>query len=226
MLPGTAVRPATEATFTITPLFCRTRCGNSYFMHSQTPLALMSSTLSQVSSSYKCVTVFMVPPEIPALLRQKSNWPNSRIPASTIASTCAAWLTSHRTNRLLPPPRRMVSATSAPVLSFTSDRMTAAPCRANSPAASLPIPEAAPVMRATLCWKGMETTGEASPNPLRKRGLLTGRVWRFQKILFLQRLSKPPPPEGVGGGYVCTSILPCLPAAAACVTAWRISDSG
>src|SRR5439155_5264247 len=68
----------------------------------------------------------------------------------TAASSSSGFDTSVCTNAAWPPAELISSAAARPASSVTSARRTRAPSRANSSAATLPIPLAAPVMSATL----------------------------------------------------------------------------
>jgi hypothetical protein len=59
-------------------------------------------------------------------------------------------LTSAATNSTDPPAWRSRSTVSAPASALTSDAMTRAPCPEKSSAVARPMPEAAPVITATL----------------------------------------------------------------------------
>ena len=65
-MPGNPTRPATEAVFTIAPPPLATMWASSCFMHSHTPLRLMDSTRSQLSSAHSAVGACA--PSMPALL--------------------------------------------------------------------------------------------------------------------------------------------------------------
>src|SRR5579885_2977539 len=120
-------------------------------LHAQ-PRALrsISTTRSKFSSVSSAVRASL--PMMPALLNAQSILPNVFTAAATIASTSAALAMSQRTKTALPPPSRIDLTTASPSSAVTSTATTAAPSRAKTDAAALPIPDATPVMIATLSF--------------------------------------------------------------------------
>src|SRR6476620_10762286 len=86
----------------------------------------------------------------PALLNAISSRPNFSTVKSTIALTSASLAISARTNAASPPSFSICLTTSVPSFSRRPETTTFAPARANAIAVALPMPDVAPVTRATL----------------------------------------------------------------------------
>src|SRR6266540_120894 len=86
----------------------------------------------------------------PALLYRTVSPPKVSTVKRTMASASEARDTSACTYAACAPPSRMAAATASPASSATSLSTTLAPSRANSCEATLPMPLAPPVIKATL----------------------------------------------------------------------------
>src|ERR1700726_1586117 len=87
---------------------------------------------------------------IPALLKRVCKAPKSRMIRSTARRQSSARVTSVRSKNAREPLALISSAADFPFASFTSRIPTAAPSLAKSRAVARPMPEAPPVIRATL----------------------------------------------------------------------------
>src|SRR5215211_3742047 len=123
--------------------------GTPYLHPNATPLTLMSSVVSQTDAS-----VSVTEPSwliiTPALLYRTCRPPKRSTAAFTIASASASSDASEWTYEAWPPPASISAATASPASSATSVRTTDAPSLAKSLEATIPMPLAPPVMRATF----------------------------------------------------------------------------
>jgi hypothetical protein len=117
------------------------------FIDAQTPRRLTALTRSNTSIDSSAASHGGT--MIPALLNAMSSRPNVATVCSTSAATSASSATSQRTPMTLYPSAVSCSAAALTRSAFTSARATAAPALANASAVTSPIPEAAPVTRAT-----------------------------------------------------------------------------
>ena len=86
---------------------------------------------------------------MPALLTTMSRPPNTSTARAVAASQSASLVTSWRKNAALPPASVISLTAASPASPAMSVMRTAAPSLASRWAVALPIPLAAPVMRAT-----------------------------------------------------------------------------
>src|SRR5712692_6933083 len=118
------------------------------------PWPLIISAI-RASARSRSLSRFVVEvPAMPALLTSTSRVPNSRSIWANIALTCALSATSAW---MAQPPEPMAATVSRAASSRTSFAMTRAPSSAKSCAMARPMPEPAPVTRATLSLSFMRS---------------------------------------------------------------------
>src|SRR5215218_8548948 len=146
-MPGPPFRPASEATFTITPPPRCRRYGTPYFAPRK-----QERGLTRISRSHSSSANSVTRPErwAPALLTMTSMPPIVSAAECMSASTEAASVTSQPTKEALPPAASMSAAVWRPPASLMSPITTVAPSRAKRRAVARPMPVAAPVMTASL----------------------------------------------------------------------------
>src|SRR6266571_3110117 len=114
------------------------------------PWPLMSSMMRVSARSRSLSRSAAEVPAMPALLTSTSSEPKSRSTSANMALTCALSATSARIARASEPAAPRASTVSRAAVSLRSFAITRAPSCANSVAIARPMPEPAPVMRATL----------------------------------------------------------------------------
>lgn len=112
-----------------------------------TPSRFVASTRRQ---SARLVSVIGRAKAMPAQLTAMSRRPHSARIRAIAACQSVCEVTSSRKASAWPPPAQIASATCAESGSFRSAKATLAPASARRLAVALPMPEAAPVTRATL----------------------------------------------------------------------------
>ena len=148
--------PATEERLTIEPPPLSFIARTASRQPRNVPSTLTALTLRQSAS----VAVSMLPrTPMPALLTRMSRRPNAAITASTTARQRASSVTSWASTRSASGP----SPTSA--ASLRSVATTFAPWPWNSAAVARPMPEAAPVMSATLPARRPDLLSCIVPSP-------------------------------------------------------------
>src|SRR5262245_57551414 len=171
--------PLTEATLTIAPRRCAIMAGRAARVQRKTPLSTTATLRSQVASS---IWRRSSPSATAALLTRTSTRPKADRVSSTARSTSAARETSASTNRARPPSRSISSAVPRPPSGFQSTTTTAAPSAAYRRAIAWPMPEPAPVIRATRSCSRIasllspQQLGEAADDDLHLAGAQRGRV--------------------------------------------------
>src|SRR5258705_3322916 len=161
------------------PLPCVRICCNSCFMQAQTPRRLTPFTRSKfsaVSSAASLGGTWM-----PALLKAMSSLPKCATARSIMFATCASFETSQTTDRTLHPADVSFSAAACSAFSLISASTTAAPEAAKASAVASPMPELAPVTRAT--WPLKSYVGFIKATSLR---FCSKRDWR--RLHQLERL--------------------------------------
>src|SRR6266852_5409988 len=153
------VRPHPEAVLMIEPppAFCM--CGITSRDSKKIDFTLTVITRSQ-SSSLRSRTVARR--MMPALLNRMSILPNSRSVRSTTRRQSPARVISADSKHPRPPAFSISVAASCPVFAFTSAITISAPSLANNNAVARPIPEAPPVMIATLLASCISAAGKPS----------------------------------------------------------------
>ena len=104
---------------------------------------------------------------------------------ATIACICSSIETSAQTSRASPPSARIISTVSSPPGGVRSTTTTLAPSRANASAVARPMPDPAPVIRATLpsnC-RVMLSLLSTSPNNLRAHDGCSSGDFCFTKMI-------------------------------------------
>ena len=120
---------------------------SSCFMQAHTPRRLTALTRSKISAGSSAASLGGT--WMPALLKAMSSRPNSVTVARTAAAALASSATSHGTPITRWPAAVSVSVASLRAASLMSARATAAPASPNARAVARPMPELAPVTRAT-----------------------------------------------------------------------------
>src|SRR6266849_6268655 len=153
------VSPHPEAVLMIEPppAFCM--CGITSRDSKKIDFTLTVITRSQ-SSSLRSRTVARR--MMPALLNRMSILPNSRSVRSTTRRQSPARVISADSKHPRPPAFSISVAASCPVFAFTSAITISAPSLANNNAVARPIPEAPPVMIATLLASCISAAGKPS----------------------------------------------------------------
>src|SRR6516225_11072926 len=139
--------PEIDEMLTIEPPPAAFMTGIANFMPRKTPRALTAINRSQAAVSNRSSTAL---PESPASLTRMSSFLNSASVASTVAFHSDSLDTSRRRKIAAPFTRVMSATTPLPSSSSTSATTTLAPSRAKMRAMLAPMPDAAPVIRATL----------------------------------------------------------------------------
>jgi hypothetical protein len=120
---------------------------SSCFMQAHTPRRLIAVTRSNASADSSAAS--LTGSWIPALLNAMSSRPNRSTLAASIAATWSSSATSQRTARTECPASASSSAADVKSDWLMSASTTAAPASANARAVDRPMPELAPVTRAT-----------------------------------------------------------------------------
>ena len=120
---------------------------SSCFMQAHTPRRLIALTRSKISAGSSAASLGGT--WMPALLNAMSSRPNVSTAAFTMAATLSSSETSHGTPSTWWPAALSSSAAARRVVSLMSARTTAAPASAKARAVARPMPELAPVTRAT-----------------------------------------------------------------------------
>src|SRR5277367_4548498 len=139
--------PEIDEILTIEPPPAAFMIGTANFMPRKTPRALTAISRSQAAVSKRSSTAL---PLNPASLTRMSSLPYSANVASTVAFHSASLLTSSRRNIAAPLALVMSATTRLPSSSSISATTTLAPSRAKIRAMLAPMPDAAPVISATL----------------------------------------------------------------------------
>src|SRR2546421_12398261 len=121
---------------------------SAYLAPSHTPLTLTAKIRSKTASS--CSSMRVGNCGTPAFAKKMSSLPHVATAFSTISWLSAAFATSARAARAWPPAFSICSTTPLAPASSMSATTTRAPSRAIASADAAPIPEAAPVITATL----------------------------------------------------------------------------
>src|ERR1700733_10800375 len=133
------------------PPFCCI-CRTAAAVPRKTPVLFTAITRSQRPESSRS---FVALPLMPALFTRMSSRPNARIVAPTTLFQPASSVTFSAMNTALPPAALILSATALPSSSSMSAMTTLAPSLPKRLAVAAPMPEAAPVMIATLSARRM-----------------------------------------------------------------------
>src|SRR5215472_2017032 len=146
-MPRCPVTPEIDEMLTMAPPPILRICGTAYFIPRKTPRALTPMICSQAAVSNRSSTAL---PLIPALLTRMSSRPNSATVASTTACQLASSVTSRWWKRAVPLAATISATTLLPSSSSRSATTTVARSRAKMRAMLAPMPDAAPVISATL----------------------------------------------------------------------------
>ncbi len=143
-----ARRPATDAQFTMAPPPDATIAGSSWRMHEKVPVRSTASTRFQFSMVASAVGL-PCSPSIPAALNAASSRPKVATAWAMASRTLSSSVTSQRTNEHVPSGSSSACA-AFPASPFTSASTVAYPRRTKAAAAARPIPDPAPVTKATF----------------------------------------------------------------------------
>src|SRR4051794_17793981 len=133
----------------IDPEPCSSICGIAYLQPRNTPRTLTAMTRSQVATSVS-MTEWSASGITPALLYSASTRPKVATACATMPRASSSFETSVFTNVASPPAFRTASTVALPASSTKSATTTLAPSRANSSAATRPMPLPPPVTMVTL----------------------------------------------------------------------------
>ena len=136
---GCPASAAVDAVFTMAPPPASSRAGMAARQQAKVPVRLTASTRSQVSKSCSWVRAVR---RIPATLATTWRAPNRSTAVATAASETAGSLTSPVTSTTASPARSHLVA--------TSRATTCAPSATSRSTVARPMPDAAPVTRATF----------------------------------------------------------------------------
>src|SRR5271155_3569778 len=162
--------PEIDEMLTIDPPPAAFMTGIANFMPRKTPRALTAINRSQAAVSKRSSTAL---PESPASLTRRSSLPNSASVVSTVAFHSASLVTSRWRKTAAPFAFVMSATTCLPSSSSTSATTTLAPSRAKMRAMLAPIPDAAPVISATLSSNLIDlppSETQLEPSPLPRAG--------------------------------------------------------